>query len=162
MGQAPPVVFRMDMIVTVASHGAGLEACQEWRSHWMDAMTVLEPVGFFSEHWTDREATCALRESLGEPHPQAEEIAAYLDCGVIYLTVPGVIADTLQPESDFKGFLHVLTDGIWAWPAYLSYYVAHHNVRLPEAFLKHMAACDFTPPEHRAVPARDELLLAVR
>ena len=125
-------------------------------------MTVLEPVGFFSEHWTDREATCALRESLGDPHPQAEQIAEYLNRGSLYLTIPGVVADPLTPGSDTAGFLHVLTDGTWAWPAYLGYYVSRHNVQLPEAFLQHMISRNFTPPESRTLPSRDDLLLAVR
>ena len=38
------------------------------------------------------------------------------------------------------------TDGVYAWPEGLAHYVEVHSVRLPEAFVEHARAQDFTIP----------------
>ncbi len=40
----------------------------------------------------------------------------------------------------------ILTDGIWAWPGDLPYYVKHYNVRLPCEFIAHAKTNDWKVP----------------
>lgn len=73
-----------------------------------------------------------------EPIPDEAAIADYLDCGLLIAAVPGVEDDPLLPDAPIAGALHVLTDGKYAWPQTLSYWVRQHHVLLPKEFLEHI------------------------
>lgn len=48
-----------------------------------------------------------------------------------------------------------LTDGVWVWPEGLAHYVADHDVRLPEEFVRN--ALERGQPDPRDFPASPEL-----
>lgn len=83
-----------------------------------------------------------------EPLPDEEAIADYLDAGLLIAAVPGVEDDPLLPDAPIAGALHVLTDGEYAWPKTLSYWVRRHHLLLPKEFLEHMRRAAYRLPNH--------------
>lgn len=83
-----------------------------------------------------------------EPLPDEAAIADYLDSGVLFAACPGVEEDPLLPEAPIAGALHVLTDGEYAWPKTLSYWVRRHHLLLPKQFLDHIRRADYQVPNH--------------
>jgi hypothetical protein len=49
------------------------------------------------------------------------------------------------------------TDGVWSWADNLTHYVEHHQVRVPDSFVRHMEAMRFTPPGEITPPGGDWL-----
>ena len=70
----------------------------------------------------------------------------YLKKGIVFIACPGTVRDALNVTSGIIGSPHILTDGVWAWPADLAYYVEKYHVRLPDDFTQHMKSCFWTPP----------------
>jgi hypothetical protein len=64
------------------------------------------------------------------------------------------VFDALEEKSEPIGSLEILTDGVYAWPSDLVYYITKYHVRISSKFVEHMQ-------EHRwEVPtlSEDELL----
>jgi hypothetical protein len=81
------------------------------------------------------------------PGPDEEPIVRYLEAGRLYSAASGVVTDMLSDESDIDiGPPNILTDGTYAWPADLPYYVRSYHVRLPKHFLLHAARNEFQVP----------------
>lgn len=58
--------------------------------------------------------------------------------------------DVLDPDGpDLPGIGSMYTDGTWIWREDLRYYLATYHVALPDDFVKHIRALDYTAP---AVP----------
>jgi hypothetical protein len=103
-----------------------------------NAMSLVRKVGFFFE-LPLQERIDALRSICQEtPHPEEEETVAYLESGAVYGAMPGVDEDVLSHAREIIGPTHIQTDGVWAWPQTLSYYVRRYHIALPEEFLAHM------------------------
>ena len=113
--------------------------------------TVLHAVGFWSEG----------RNGVLLPHPsefvdpdmpasERERTAAYLAGGYPIADWEGWATNRFKPNEDSNPELGCadLTDGVWYWPEGLSIYVLRYSVRLPGAFLAHMAARGYQPPPH--------------
>lgn len=83
-----------------------------------------------------------------EPIPDEAEIADYLDSGLLFAACPGVECDPLLPEAPIAGALHVRTDGEYAWPETLSYWVRRHHLLLPNEFLEHVRRAAYRLPNH--------------
>jgi hypothetical protein len=88
-----------------------------------------------------------------QPQPDEDRIAAYLKEGALLVACPGVVGDVLdsgvkdvQDPAVPIGSAHILTDGAWAWPADLEYYVRTYHVRLPADFIEHMRTHQWRPP----------------
>jgi hypothetical protein len=81
-----------------------------------------------------------------EPLQDEEGITGYLDSGLLIAHCPGVETDPLLPDAPFAGPLHVLTDGQYAWPKTLSYWVRQHHLRLPDEFLEHIRSAGYRVP----------------
>src|SRR5947209_920866 len=82
-----------------------------------------------------------------EPLEDEAAIAAYLDSGLLIAWCPGIESDPLLPDAPFAGPLHVLTDGEYAWPKTLSYWVRQHHLSLPEEFLDHVRSAAYRVPD---------------
>lgn len=83
-----------------------------------------------------------------EPVHDEEAIARYLESGLVIAAVPGVETDLLLPDTPFAGALHIRTDGYYAWPQTLSYWVRRHHILLPEAVLKHIRFSVYRTPSN--------------
>lgn len=102
-------------------------------------MTKLKQVGFFKElpHGDPRAASlCESKNQLNDDLVKC--ITDYLESGVLFIACPGLARDALSANKEIIGTLGILTDGVWAWPADLSYYVNKYKVGLSLDFLEHM------------------------
>ncbi len=134
------------------------EQCRKEGIEWMYSESVrnmpapwtdkLIKVGFFRELDHGDISSYSLPESRADaPTPDEDRIAAYLDAGHLYIESQAIANDWLADDPDVMiGPPHVLTDGTCAWPADLAYYVRNYHVRLPKAFLVHVARNDFQVP----------------
>jgi hypothetical protein len=86
--------------------------------------------------------------SRSEPIQDETAIADYLDSGLRIAFTPGVETDPILPDAPFAGPLHVLTDGQYAWPKTLSYWVRRHHILLPNVFLEHIRGAAYTIPHN--------------
>jgi hypothetical protein len=105
-------------------------------------------LGFFRELDHGDSDGPSLEESRGEAAgPDDERIARYLESGHRYIAASGVVTDMLSDDPAVEiGPPHLLTDGTYAWPADLPYYVRKYHVRLPKPFLVHVAGNNFQIP----------------
>lgn len=113
----------------------------------MPATKILRRIGFFYNlPLLDR---IHILRALAQAREDAEEaaIVGYLESGRPYAAVPAVEDDVLLDDRPFIGPLHILTDGVFAWPRTLSYWVRRHHVRLPPEFVAHMKGADWVIPQ---------------
>ena len=102
-------------------------------------MTKLNKVGFFQELPHGDTDGPILKDLIRkEANKQQNEIIQYLVSGVELITCLGVTSDILDPSSDVIISPNIITDGTWAWPLDLSYYVKAYNIELPKEFTKHI------------------------
>lgn len=101
-------------------------------------MSLVKKIGFFFELPLQQRID-ALRSICGAaPHPDEEKIIGYLESGSVYGAMPGVEEDVLAHPLQIIGPTHIQTDGVWAWPQTLTYYVRRYHIALPEEFVAHM------------------------
>ena len=114
-----------------------------------DAVRYLTPVGFYREFRGGKPYEPSLRDCAQTiPLPDETNVVQYLGTGKVLFATGGVVSDVLDPKLGIIGPPHILTDGVYAWPATLAHYVKHHHVRLAEEFISHMAANGWAgPPE---------------
>ena len=109
---------------------------------------MLRRVGFFRELNHGDQDGERLSELVRAVKTNEEEgIVAYLESGVLLIGTPGLTRDVLDPTSPIIGPPHVLTDGVWMWPADLPYYVKKYHVELPADFIERIRERDYHPPE---------------
>lgn len=104
--------------------------------------------GFFRElrHGTpDGPSLRECRREAGDPDEAV--IVRYLESGE-------TLADSTRPAGDYFDVtrtaaprLAIMTDGAWAWPRDLAYYVREYHVELPAGFVAHMRQRSFQRPE---------------
>jgi hypothetical protein len=76
---------------------------------------------------------------------EAEQVH-YLENGAVFIACAGVVKDVLNSSNGVIGSPHILTDGVWAWPKDLAYYVQKYHVKLPDEFIQHMKNNRWNPP----------------
>ena len=106
---------------------------------------TLKNVGFFSDlpHGSSSEVTLASAvQSHAEEYEQA--LVDYLHQGLTLIACPGVAVDILAGGSEMSDAPHIVTDGTWAWPGDLPYYVQRYHVRLPMDFVAHAQRSGWT------------------
>jgi hypothetical protein len=86
------------------------------------------------------------------PHPDEPHILNYLDQGVCAAGCGGVVPDALDPSLPVRLGLDILTDGVWEWPQYLSYYIKRYHISLPDEFIEHMRINDWIVPNVSVLP----------
>ena len=111
-------------------------------------MTVLRYVGNFVElgydDYSDAPSLAATRGKRGADNKAA--LVAYLNAGIILVFAPGFEQDVLDGKSD-AGSSSIATDGTYAWPRTLAYYVERYDVALPDEFEQHVARNSWRVPE---------------
>ena len=108
----------------------------------------LRTVGFFRELGHGEPDGPSLRDAVSDSPPQdREHIAGYLRSGNVFAVTGGMgVDDVLDRERTHVAELMTLTDGEWVWPSDLVHYFEEYNVALPEDFVDHMRALNWTPP----------------
>ncbi len=72
-----------------------------------------------------------------DAQPNEQKIVSYLANGTTLLVSPGVERDIIDPNK-IAGPQHILTDGVWVWPAVGVHYVNAYHIKLPDDFVNHM------------------------
>ncbi|MEZ4399058.1 MAG: hypothetical protein R3B06_03520 [Kofleriaceae bacterium] len=95
----------------------------------------LKTAGFFRELIHGDEGGASLIDLRQAVALMGEgRIVEYLRKGVPLIVSPGVVYDVLDGEGPI-GTGAILTDGEWAWPDDLAYYLEKYHVALPEDFV---------------------------
>ena len=105
-----------------------------------------------SSESADSQNLPSLRDSISA-HPQNHEaeIALYLENAPAYSGVGKIVGDVLDTACKAVLFPGTRTDGLYAWPAELPYYVRKYHLRLPQDLIVHMASLDWQPPAERNI-----------
>lgn len=105
----------------------------------------LRKVGYFRElPHGDPEGPSLVASLRDGPRPEHSRVVAYLESGVGLIGCGGRTYDVLSPTREPIGPPHILTDGVWQWPADLAYYVSRYYADLPGDFVDHMRAANWT------------------
>lgn len=105
-------------------------------------------VGFFNELPHGIPNGGSLKKNINLiPQVDKEKILDYLTSGHAWIISPGVVKDILSHEDIVIGAPNILTDGVWAWPEDLIYYIRKYNVTLPDDFFHHMIKNSWKIPE---------------
>ena len=108
---------------------------------------ALTHIGFYTELAHGEPTGGSLREAVSDAtYPERNLIAKYLNAGSVLTACPMATRDVLQPEKPRMQGLLFLPDGVYQWPNDLPYFVSRYNVKLPDAFVKHMRDQGFVPP----------------
>ena len=76
-----------------------------------------------------------------------EKIVEYLNSGhIIYHELGYSYCRFSDGPADKEMGSGYKADGVWSWPEGLAVYIEKYHVRLPDEFIKHMAANDFMIP----------------
>lgn len=76
-----------------------------------------------------------------------ENIVTYLRDGEVFVGNPGVVKDVLDPKFGVIGAPHILTDGVYAWPAIFAHYVERYRIQPPPEFVRHMSRNGWKVPQ---------------
>jgi hypothetical protein len=111
-------------------------------------ITSLRRVGFYFELGVNehREALRSARQS--RPLPNEEKIIAYLEAGCAIACVMMVEEDVLADPPVMINPPNIMTDGVWAWPQTLAYYVQKYHVALPVEFVDQIARNGWKCPDN--------------
>ena len=110
-------------------------------------MAELRLFGYFDSYGASQCAGENLQEILSEnPAPDEAQIVIYLKNGIGLAGCGGVRSDILNPSLEVHLGADIYTDGVWAWPEYLAYYVEKYHARIPKEFLDHMKSKDWRIP----------------
>lgn len=104
-------------------------------------------LGFFREHPDGNPEDPSLHEYVFQGDPGLRSrVVDYLDSASMLSVSTSTTFDVLSDSKIETGRSATRTDGVWMWPADLSYYVWNYNIRLPDEFLERAAGFDWVPP----------------
>ncbi len=110
----------------------------------------LKGVGFFFELRHGDKAGPSLRGAArGRGEKDERKLISYLKKGTIFIVCLGFARDVLDEAAGFTAPPHIFTDGVWAWPGDLRYYVKKYHVELPDEFLAHIRSRRYSPPREK-------------
>jgi hypothetical protein len=111
----------------------------------------LKRYGFFTEleHGdANSESLSALRGMAPYDDATTKRVAEYLESGHLYIGCPGTVVDVLaEGDATPIGSPDILTDGEWAWPGDLPYYVSRYRVPVPREMLDAMEKNSWHVPQ---------------
>jgi hypothetical protein len=112
------------------------------------APMTLRWVGNFREiGWDDDPSAPSLVECRGKrPAGHKAEVLRYLRAGKRLSVSPGIMRDEFLPARHADS-LATFTDGVFAWPELLSYYIEQYDTLLPDDFEEHMERNGWEVPE---------------
>lgn len=112
----------------------------------------LNRIGFFRELKHGDKLGMSLKEAVRNSSSENEDkIVEYLDNGATFCVTAGLVSDVLDESKGVIGNLEILTDGIWAWPSDLSYYVKCYHIELDACFIEHIKKNEWTMPNKKDI-----------
>ncbi len=107
----------------------------------------LKRVGFFRELKHGDELGASLKESVRDiPLEDEKKFVEYLESGIAFCVTAGLVSDVLDGSKGIISNLEILTDGSWAWPSDLSYYVKVYHIELDKCFIEHIRKNEWIMP----------------
>jgi hypothetical protein len=104
-------------------------------------------LGFFREvRHGDPNGPALLQERGGLRAESRADVVRYLQHSVVLAASGEVVHDVTDEMQPPIGELNILTDGDWAWPSDLAYYVDKYGVALPDEFLAAGTRRDWSLP----------------
>ncbi|MFI5591589.1 ferredoxin [Amycolatopsis sp. NPDC051758] len=92
---------------------------------------------------------------------EAERVLAYLDAAPVILASRSYGPDAFAPDRDDAVPMNFRTDGAWAWPGAVAYYLREHGVPPDPDLVAHIRARRFTAPSEVTEEATDQALAAI-
>jgi hypothetical protein len=92
---------------------------------------------------------------------EAERVLAYLDAAPVILASRSNGPDAFAPDRTDAVPMNFRTDGAWAWPGAVAYYLREHGVPPDPDLVAHIRARRFTAPSEVPEPAKDLALAAI-
>ncbi|WP_103337018.1 ferredoxin [Amycolatopsis sp. CA-126428] len=92
---------------------------------------------------------------------EAERVLAYLDAAPVILASRSNGPDAFAPDRPDAVPMNFRTDGAWAWPGAVAYYLREHGVPPDPDLVAHIRARRFTAPSDVPEPAKDLALAAI-
>lgn len=92
---------------------------------------------------------------------EAEQVLAYLDAAPVILASRSNGPDAFAPGREDAVPMNFRTDGAWAWPGAVAYYLREHGVPPDPDLVAHIRARRFTAPSEVPEPAKDLALAAI-
>lgn len=109
----------------------------------------LHRTGYFREMPHAEETDPSIKDYLYKlPGKNLKKVIHYLQGGILVIMSPGNTDDIINPQNGNAGAPSVYTDGKWAWPGDLLYYVKTYQVNLVPFFLNDMERNNWTVPIH--------------
>ncbi|MFE0351279.1 hypothetical protein [Streptomyces griseoluteus] len=111
---------------------------------------MIKRAGFYREiggQATTADDAPSLRDAVRDGGPWDEHrVLAYLESALEIYSTMGAERDVLTGEEWIVGSGSLMTDGTWLWPVDLMHYVRRHHAALPQEFLDHIRANNYTVP----------------
>ncbi|WP_460437562.1 ferredoxin [Amycolatopsis stemonae] len=92
---------------------------------------------------------------------EAERVLAYLDAAPVILASRSHGPDAFAPDREDAVPMNFRTDGAWAWPGAVAYYLREHGVPPDPDLVAHIRARRFAAPAEVPEPAKDLALAAI-
>ncbi|MGW5721805.1 ferredoxin [Amycolatopsis sp. NPDC003865] len=92
---------------------------------------------------------------------EIERVLAYLDAAPVILASRSNGPDAFAPDRADAVPMNFRTDGAWAWPGAVAYYLREHGVPPDPDLVAHIRARRFTAPTEVPEPAKDLALAAI-
>lgn len=116
---------------------------------------ILKRQGYYKEMPHGDSSDPSIMNSIKGNVPEKDNICNYLTNGQILAACGRVVYDVIEPEKGIIGAPDDMTDGVYLWPADLSYYVEEYDLRLSDEFIKHMKENNWKVPENMAIDFDD-------
>jgi hypothetical protein len=112
------------------------------------AVSKVHLAGFFRELRHGAEGGPSLKAGVGVlPAGVQVLVADYLDRAPVLAATSGLVDDVLDSTRRDVCRLEIATDGLWAWPRDLGYYVRNYAVSIPEGLVRRAVAASGWPPK---------------
>ncbi len=100
---------------------------------------ILKRQGYYKEMPHGDANDPSIMDVLNKNNADKNAICRYLQSGYVLAACGSVVKDVVCPDEGVIGAPDEITDGVWIWPADLAYYVEKYNIKLDEAFIRHMS-----------------------
>ncbi|TMR08214.1 hypothetical protein ETD86_48800 [Nonomuraea turkmeniaca] len=100
---------------------------------------MIKQAGFFRELEHGDPSGPSIHMSLGNLAGEVNEIVDYLSDAPILAATGTTVKDILGERGAIIGIINIQTDGEWAWPSDLAYYVEKYRVGIPDELGKRIA-----------------------
>lgn len=102
-------------------------------------MKKLKSIGFFKELPHGDIDGLSMKSLISSTRlMDKNKIVEYLRNGELMIASPGLAIDVLSDSQPIIGELCILTDGKWAWPSDLAYFVEKYSIELNNEFIDWM------------------------